>query len=813
MDRITLRLFLLLVLTALLLRAGDAETLTGASSEERRPEGAVGRLGTTAFWQGNTLNMAFTGRDRTVVTAGVVDDKVRVRVWDFDSGRELRSFSVSGEEPPGHWTHRSTALSPDGRIFARNDAQSDGSIRLWDIATGRLLRALDHVQRIDVLAFSADGQVLASVGDGSVRLWDVATGKLRQHLPIEARLWYQLAFSPDGLSLALRGTQAALVLCDTKEGGKSRYWRDEEDSTALALAPDGRTIATGGQTGVRVWDPATGKVTQRLENPLPRICALAFSPDGKTLVASGYAGGVRLWHTATGKEWLSFPESGSSQHLAFSPDGRFLGSAGTKVSIWDLTTGKQHRPNGHNDSISGLAISSDGKWAVTRASDGVRVWDLATAKEHQRFAGPLPHLLGSVHFAPDSRTLAWPVLEKVLLADAITGQKLSPRSPRTPIQSSIYNVSLAGQFFVTVDHAPVLHDLRTGQELWRCFRFSHALPEPFVPPDEVSRLVISPNGRMLASSHSDHSVSLWDVATGEELQRFEERASSSASLAFSPDGRTLAIGENRGTILLNVVSGSEILCLGQEEVLAMVFSPDGRTVASGHPGGTVCLRETATGKERRCLKGHQSSVLAVAFTPDGKRLVSGSNDTTCLIWDATGLLNIQPASVDTPEAQWNACWAALAGDADRAFRTFPTLAAARRTLPRLRELLIPVPRLEEHQIARLLADLDSDDFDVRERATEQLVNCGDGVEQPVRRFLPRARPEAGRRAAQVLERIQAARTEPVAEQLRELRAVELLEYLGTPDARRLLETLATGAPEARLTREARASLGRLAPRP
>jgi hypothetical protein len=211
------------------------------------------------------------------------------------------------------------------------------------------------------------------------------------------------------------------------------------------------------------------------------------------------------------------------------------------------------------------------------------------------------------------------------------------------------------------------------------------------------------------------------------------------------------------------------------------------------------------------LTGHRGDVWSLAFSPDGRLLASGGLDYTALVWDVMGMCpDGQWASRDVRPAELERLWADLGGgDGVRAYRAVGALATARQAVPFLAERLRPVSRVTNEQLARLIADLDSDRFKVRSRASEELHRLGAQAEPALRKVL------AGQPSPEVRRRVQALLADSRTlsdEELHVLRAVEVLEHMGSPGARQVLEVLATGVPEARLTREARASLERLAGR-
>jgi len=252
-----------------------------------------------------------------------------------------------------------------------------------------------------------------------------------------------------------------------------------------------------------------------------------------------------------------------------------------------------------------------------------------------------------------------------------------------------------------------------------------------------------------------------------------------------------------GTVLLRLEDRTGVCCYA--------LSPDHRLLALGDEEGSVRLVEVLSGKEVRRLRGHRGRVASLEFSPDGTFLVSGSADTTALVWEVRACF---------PRGRYSRAgrlsptlWADLASeDVGKAFRAEQALRAnPEQAILLLQDRLRPVPRPNPEATERLIADLDSRQFKVRERATAQLQS----LERTAIPLLKKARrasssPEARRRLEQLLIDAEKPRISP--ERLRDLRAVHCLSSLGTEAARQLLQTLAKGAPEATLTQEAREEL-------
>ena len=238
----------------------------------------------------------------------------------------------------------------------------------------------------------------------------------------------------------------------------------------------------------------------------------------------------------------------------------------------------------------------------------------------------------------------------------------------------------------------------------------------------------------------------------------------------------------------------------------LAFSPNGRYLASGGRDGTVSLYEMASGRVVHTFQGHDGWVFALAFTPDGRRLISGSQDGTALVWDVQALPAPPALGVKRSAQELDALWKRLAGSAAEADAAMRKLAASpAQAADLVRRSLKPVLRDQSERIARLIRDLDSASFAKREQARVALAELGEEATAALRAALKGKPSEEVRRRAEVLlARLKDKGPAPV--YLRGLRAIRLLGWLGTPEARRLLEDLAAGAPGAERTRAAVAAL-------
>jgi WD40 repeat protein len=806
------------------------------------PRYALARLGTVRFRQESSLlALAFSPDGKTLASAGD-----SVRLWETATGKLLHRWKPT-KSVLFRWA-AALAFTADGRTLA---CAGSGGVVFVDPSTGKMLREVatavrevplgpghDHaVEWIPHdLVFTRAGNILGLVHpDKTASLFELNKGKETWRLGkrLGHREAVDLALAPDGkrLALLINGNAQFWDVPARKPIPLGRGFPDKVWS--LAFFPDGRTMAVSGRGGkLWLWDISTGKELRRFQGHPGWISHLAVSPDGKLLVSGCiHDDSIRVWDTATGKERLHIATK-MGGHLtfasAFSPDGRTLalGYRDQSVHLWDLVTGKERPPlHGHRYDLQALAFAADGKSLETYAWDGFQRWEVATGKAiPRRPAWPAGH--ACVVFSPDGGLMASTRAFKpaIHLTDVPTGKELRQLVGH---EGGVleFAFSADGKRLASggADGRLCVWEVASGR-LLRRFQAAGEEPRP---------LAVSPDGNLVvwagARSGKGSVLHLWDAETGRERVQFKGPAHQVFSAAFAPDGKLLVSSSADGTLRLwETATGKEALRFsGRPRVGRALFAPDGRTLVSWSPGAVLFTGERsewsseeslhvwdpATGKELCRLEGHQGPVSAVAFSPDGRILATGSADTTGLLWDVTTVPRSGLAPRQFSPQELDALWSDLAHeDAARAYRALIALRAAPgQSASLLRQRLRPV-NVDLRRVPKLLADLDHKEFTVRAKAARALEALHELAVPALRRALTRGISlEAKRRIEQLLEKCERYDV-PAGEPLRGLRAVMLLERLGTTAARAVLEGLAEGTPGAWLTREARASLQRLSER-
>jgi RNA polymerase sigma factor (sigma-70 family) len=508
-------------------------------------------------------------------------------------------------------------------------------------------------------------------------------------------------------------------------------------------------------------------------------------------------------------------------------------------------TGKPIRTlPGHKDRVTSVAYSCDGRWVGTGSWDATaRLWDAQTGQELRRLDVPVsrdydPFSISRILFSPDNELVvvarqAGPKEAGVMVWKRQTGEKLH----EFPGGTGGVAIGPDGKLIACGGYGVIrLYELASGQVV-------HEMPSK---QTHIQSLTFSPDGKTLlskgplASPESGGGVArmgfmpdvirAWDVVAGKErpsaLNGLTLVGLPGLGFALSPDGRTLAILSMHDISLRETATGQERARLKghTEDLWTVVFSSDGRTLASGSIDGTARLWDLPSGKEvgrygvEPPKQASRGWVLAVAFSPDGRTLVSGGLDvpkaghipSTANIWDVGRITGRPRLSAERAPAELEADWKDLAGGAAAGYAALGRLVLSpERGVAFLETQLQSAEPAETKRIERLIADLNDGQFQVREKATRELEALDDRAAAALQKAMAgNPSPEAKRRLEALLDRLDATSLLP--ETVRQIRAVEVLESIGNPGARRLLDKLAAGPPEMRLTQEAKAAAERLA---
>ena len=586
--------------------------LAQQTSRIQLPPGATTRLG-----KGWVKDIQFSPDGTQLAVATTIG----VWIYNVNTGKEkgLLKGPMGGAN--------AIEYSPDGRILA---AHEDRTVYLWDHISGNKHAFIGHTGDIRAIAFSKDGQMIASGGtDKTIRIWNVEAKRL----------------------------MAILTGYDSTV-------------STVAFSSDSSMVAGGSKNGtIRVWDAGTGDRIYEFNGHTELVSSISFWGGDRILISSSLDGTVRFWDLVAPGGSLTPPQEhgapvyavASSPDLSSSDPDEYTfvsGSADKLIRVWNMKT-DQFVPtferdtdlvlDGHNDSVRKVRLSPDGRTIASASLDGtVRLWD----RHLKRLRLTLANHTGKVKalaYTADNRIYACGTgLDgKLRLWDAGTGVILSVMREHTGLTETaafswdgktLASAGLEdGKIFLSdVESALVDNGSWSNSSLQKTLTGNS---------DGITALAFSPAGTTLASGGLDGKIYLLDITTRRELEEFRGPESTVTALRFAIDGTFLASGEENSTLRYwNSLTGEEVekFWVKSRAIGALAFSLATRFLAIGDAIGEIWLYDFKTGNESIIFTQHTRKITALVFSRDGRTLVSGSEDGTILLWDMAKQLPPQP---------------------------------------------------------------------------------------------------------------------------------------------------------------------------
>jgi WD40 repeat protein len=534
------------------------------------------------------------------------------------------------------------AFSPDGQLLA--SASDDKTIRLWQ-RDGTWLKTLEgHSSNVRSVSFSPDGQTLASASDDkTIRLWQrdgTAIGVLEGHQDKVN----SISFSPSGELLASASADGTVKLWHRNASGEPITLSGHTGWVlSVSFSPDGQTLASAGVDGIRVWKLDGSLITFL---PVPNnLVSISFNPDGRILAAAHKDGTVQLW--ARQGEMLEpillTPIQAHSDRVwrvSFSPSGQTFAtaSADNTVKLWRLDGTAIKTLQGHSGPIYSVSFSPDGGILASASADQtVRLWhpdnlQPITFQGHQDRASDLDYSRDGQMFA----TAGADNVAKLWQAD---GTQLAIFKGH---QERVHSVSFSpdGQAIAT----------SSADSTIKIWTLEGNLLQTLNGQTVLRDVSFSPDGQILAAATEDQTIKIWQRSSSGDffvnpVQSLSGHSDNVIVVSFSPDGQTLASSSDDETAKLwrRVSNGRfapdpiATLTGHTSSVRDVGFSLDGQIVATGSLDGDVRLWRR-DGTPLLELKGHQARIGNVAFSPDGQTLASSSIDGKVILWSLSGSL-------------------------------------------------------------------------------------------------------------------------------------------------------------------------------
>jgi WD40 repeat protein len=750
---------------------------------------------------------------------------------------------------------RDLCVSPDGKSIAIEDTLR---VVLFEYGSGKVLRILPVESK--GMAFSRDGrQLLVADYLGVVRKWNLSSG--RELVPVEfdsPPTTRRLFFSPGSEQMAAAEFDGDILVWDVSNPHRKpgRLVGHKGNVKTIVWTSDGKRIASGGTDGtVRLWDVASLKSVRVFNNHTDQVVAVAWSPDNRRIVSMGDEQQVlaRVWDATTGRELLQIPPQTGNYSVIdsvhFSHDGKFIISSDTEIHVWNAETGAHvrqvgvavrgiYRTSKFADRHAVRLSSKSGEMVVGTQQGVVQVYEIGSGKLLTPMAGHLGEI-EAIAFAQDRRRVITAGSDETIREwDVASGAQLRQLAVRHQGDFPIA-LSANGQWAATGGKFHCVNIWDLAAEKIACSL--DGLNEP------IRACCFSENGKWCAAGDETGRICVWEPGTGKKLQdlnvftepvqvvqfsrdgqyiavggdqglleiwrwqnarrfRFILSGEAISSIAFSPSGGELAVGGDRVRVW-EIVSARQITSFAvRSSPYALSFAANGRHLFCGCNETGMASWDLATGKALPTLTGGLSGTMALAVAAKEQLLFAGNCDTTTLSCKLPNPSPLDLAAQGKPADLLNDLRSEDTKQAHRAIWSLiqigqPAVAEIRR---RIRLAVAP----DESLVKRLITELDHRDFRTREEAMQQLTHIGHAAEPLLRKALDeKASTHRRRQIQRVIDSINGPVSDP--EQLSAIRAITVLETIGSRECEALLKEISTGDSNALLTSEATLALGRL----
>ena len=540
--------------------------------------------------------------DNQQIISGSRDNSIKF--WNLDTGKEI--FTLTGH------TEEITSLAITNDSNKLISASEDNTIKIWNLTTKTEIFTLtEHTAPVTSVVITLDEkEFISSSDDGTIKIWDLETGKNIYSIKAHQEEVKDITIAPDGEKIVSASYDKTIKIWHRKTRKLMTTIKgNNAEFKGVVVTPDGKRIITYDLDGewdfffgdIIVLDLATGEKIYNLSGHQNVVVSVAVTPDSKCLVSASADSTIKVWDLETGQEITTLRDHDSYVNsLVLTTDGKRAISGGfdTTIKVWDLAKIRENNSEsyhhiGHRDEVNAVAITPDGKWVISAGLDGIlKVWDLTDFTE---------------------------VFSLEFIYEPVNAIAVSPDSQQV-------FVGFGGSLPRTKKRAIKFVDPETEEEI---LTFS----APFNLGDFMALI---PDTELLLSGYwGDRGITIWDLASKEEIGYLGPYEEAGFCVTVTPDGKKAICGYEDGAIIVWDLETEEPLLTILEDigsVYSVAVTTDGKQFISASEDKYLRVWDLESGEQVGVLKGHKREVLDVAILPNN-RAISASVDKTLKVWD------------------------------------------------------------------------------------------------------------------------------------------------------------------------------------
>ena len=569
-------------------------------------------------------------------------------LWDLVSGKSI--YLLNGHEGP----ITSVAMTPDGEKAVT--ASSDNTCIFWDLKKGQKIKTLfGHSHIVTAVAITPDGKLAISGSrDKTCILWDLHSKKVLKILEGHTEEVTTVAFinmgqnaisgSRDGTYIIWNLKSEKLVKSVTYSYMRHHFIIPISWDFKIKITPNDKNAISSLNDSCIVWNFKKYKKIRTLKGLTPWVTAVDITSDGKKAICSIYNKTCFLWDLKNGQVINTLTgHTDTVKDVAITPDGKraISGSRDKTCILWDLNACISPMPLiGHTDQITTISITPNGKWLITCSKDySCIIWDLKTGRKIKTLMDNPSGYITSLSLAQDGKNVLVGTSDyECIILNLCTGERIKTlKGHSTAITTTLITPdgrrAISGAESDTIfNETCIIWDLDSGQMIYSLDFIS-----------KVNSIALTPDGKrfILGSDINwsydavDQTCTIFDLEKGEELKALKGHKSGVTKVAITPDGKIAVSGSSDCTCIIWDLHTNQMIKIIHHNYYVNIISitPDGKKVITSSSDGICSLWDIRTGQEIYHLENYTTIVNDIAVTPDGKKVAFGSENGATIIWD------------------------------------------------------------------------------------------------------------------------------------------------------------------------------------